>query len=292
MNIWNKIALPAAVLALAGSGAAFPPVAYGQSTTPRPAVARAVKIAGGGSHVGVSVRDVEDEDVKTSKLSTAIGVIVEDVSTSSPAEKAGVKTGDVIVEFDGERVRSTMQFSRLVQETPAGRKVQMAVMRGGQRSTLTVEPTDDGNVFRFGTKNGIFQDFAFAVPKPPTPPTPPTPPVFQNFDNWVFRTGGTLGIGVGDLSPQLGDYFGTKTGVLVTSVAADSAAAKAGLKAGDVITSFNGATVDTPAELRRRVQRVEDGEEFTMTIVRDKKSTTLKGKVEPVRTRRTVRSVV
>jgi len=286
MNIWTKIALPAAVLAFAGSGA----VAHGQSTTPRPTVApRAVKLAGGGSHIGVSVREVEDEDLKTAKIGTATGVLVEEVSSGSPAEKAGVKTGDVILEFDGERVRSTMQFSRLVQETPAGRRVQMAVMRGGQKSTLTVEPSDDGNFFRFGTKNGIVQDFAFAIPKPPIPPTPPA---FPNFDGWVVRTGGTLGIGVGDLSPQLGDYFGTKTGVLVTSVVDDSPAAKAGLKAGDVITSFNGATVDTPAELRRRVQRIEDGEEFTIAVVRDKKATTLKGKVEPVRNRRTVRSIV
>jgi S1-C subfamily serine protease len=291
MNMWKKLALPTALLGLAGLGVAFAPVAHGQATTPKVVAPKAVRLfSGGGSHIGVSIREVEEEDLKTAKLSTAAGVVIEEVAASSPAEKAGVKKGDVVLEFDGERVRSTSQFTRLVQETPSGRKVQMAVMRVGQKTTLTVEPSDDTSFpFSFATRNSILQDFAFTPPKPPTPPPAPAMP---NFDTWVFRTGSGLGIGVGDLSPQLGDYFGTKSGVLVTSVVDDSAAAKAGLKAGDVITSFNGATVDTPAELRRRVQRIEDGEEFTITIVRDKKPTTLKGKVEPQRNRRVVRSIV
>src|SRR5262245_53704063 len=184
MNIWNKIALPAALLGLAGSGAAVAPAAHAQSTTPRVTVApRALKIAGAGSHIGVSVREVEDEDLKTAKLSAAVGVLVEDVSSGSPAEKAGLKTGDVIVEFDGERVRSTMQFSRLVQETPSGRKVPFAVMRGGQRTLLTVEPTNDSSSFTWWSsgKGGILQDFAFAPFKLPTPPTPPPAPAIPGF---------------------------------------------------------------------------------------------------------------
>ena len=51
------------------------------------------------------------------------GVVIEDVEAESPAQKAGFKAGDIVVEFDGERVRSTRQFTRLVQETAAGRSV-------------------------------------------------------------------------------------------------------------------------------------------------------------------------
>ena len=75
----------------------------------------------------------------------------------------------------------------------------------------------------------------------------------------------------------------TKDGVLVTSVADDSAAAKAGIKAGDVITSFNGTDVTTPADLRRRIQRLADGDEFTVGVMRDKKPLTLKGKADEAR---------
>jgi S1-C subfamily serine protease len=97
---------------------------------------------------------------------------------------------------------------------------------------------------------------------------------------------------VGDLSDQLAGYFGVKDGVIVTSVADDSAAAKAGIKAGDVVTSFDGSDVTQPSDLRRRIQRLDDGDEFTIGVVRDKKSLTLKGKAETTRSRRTVRTVI
>ena len=100
-------------------------------------------------------------------------------------------------------------------------------------------------------------------------------------DDFFFPRGsGRLGITVDDLSPQLAEYFGTKEGVLVTSVQDASAGAKVGLKAGDVITSVNGSAVDDPAELRRRLQNVDEGEEFTLTVMRDKKPQTLKGKLD------------
>jgi S1-C subfamily serine protease len=96
-----------------------------------------------------------------------------------------------------------------------------------------------------------------------------------------------------DLSPQLAEYFGTKEGVLVSAVRADSAAAKAGLKAGDVITNVDGATIQTPSDLRRRLQRLEAGDEFTLGVVRDKKSLTLKGKLESTSSRRwTTQSII
>ena len=111
--------------AAAAIGAAVAPPLRAQGPTPRPA--RALEVIGGrGSQVGVSVRDVGTDDKAQN------GVVVEEVATESPAEKAGIKKGDVITEFDGERVRSVRQFTRLVQETPAGRKAQTVVMRDGR----------------------------------------------------------------------------------------------------------------------------------------------------------------
>ena len=108
----------------------------------------------------------------------------------------------------------------------------------------------------------------------------------------MWRSGNGLGITVSDLSDQLAAYFGVKDGVLVTSTVDNSAASKAGIKAGDIITSFNGSDVAAPSDLRRRIQRLQDGDEFTVGVVRDKKSLTLKGKAEATRTRRTYRSEI
>ena len=252
---------------------------------------QAVRVfAGGGSRIGVAVRDVTDDDVKAGK---SAGVFVEEVESDSPAEKAGIKTGDLFVEFDGDRVRSTRQFTRLVQESAAGRTVPAAVLRGGQRVTVNVQPRESDSSYRFG-KLG---DVAVMRPAPkiaPAPPTPPVPPAmsFDGLPKFEALLGsGRLGITVEDLSPQLAEYFGTKDGVLVKSVNESSVAAKAGLKAGDVITSLDGGTITSSADLRRRTQRLESGDEFTLGVVRDKKALSLKGTLEAA-PRKTVRTVL
>jgi len=303
MKAWKWAALVAALITAGGLGAAFSPPAHGQSA--RATAPRALEIlTGRGSQIGVSIRDVEDDDAKTGKLPGSSGVVIEEVSEDSPAARAGLKKGDVVVEFDGERVRSVRQFTRLVHETPAGRKIQTALVRDGQRVTVTVEPRESsGFSFAGGDEMRVFRDFGRSfddVPAPPArparpfPPEPPTPPVpaFPDFQSFVYRSGSSLGLTVGDLSSQLAEYFGTKDGALVTSVYDDSAAAKAGIKAGDVITSFNGAEVTDPSDLRRRIQRLQSGDEFTVGIMRDKKPLTLKGKIETARNRRTYRSDV
>ncbi len=295
MNLWKGAALATALVAAAGVGAAYLPPAHAQVAVRTPRVA--VDIFGGrGSQIGVTVRDVEQTDATNNKLSAPSGVVIEEVSEESPAAKAGLKKGDIVIEFDGERVRSVRQFTRLVQETPAGRKTQAAVMRSGQRINLTIEPRDSNSYWfedHLSTLQDLDRDFPFAVPRPPTPPPAPkaVPPPFPDVDTFIWRSNNGLGITVGDLSQQLAEYFGTKDGVLVTSVADDSAAFKAGIKAGDVITSFNGAEVTSPSDLRQRIRALHDGDEFTAGVMRDKKPQTLKGKAETTRPRRTYRSV-
>jgi S1-C subfamily serine protease len=83
-----------------------------------------------------------------------------------------------------------------------------------------------------------------------------------------------LGVTVQELSPQLAAYFGAKDGVLVSSVADDSAASKAGIKAGDVITGVNGDAVRTAEDLTRTLRRLDDGQ-ATIRLVREKKDITV-----------------
>jgi serine protease Do len=286
MNVWTTAAVTLGVVAAVGLGATLTPPASGQSIRrdfdEAPSI---VQILGGGSYMGVSVRDVDQEDAKRLKLSSAGGVLIEDVQEDSPAAKAGIRAGDVIVEFDGERVRSTRQFTRLVQETPAERQVQTVVVRDGQRVTLSVQP-EASEGLRALREFGRFGDVYVRPPTPPSAPRPPAVEVLPRLDRWFMGSTGRLGITVDALSEQLAGYFGATDGVLVTSVYDNSAASKAGLKAGDVITAINGSLVNSPSELARRTGRLEDGDEFTLEIVRDKKPMSLKGKVEPRQPRR------
>jgi serine protease Do len=299
MTAWKTVALAGALVAAASVGAAIAPRASAQdASTLVEALIEPMKLQNtqvwttfGGGRLGISVRDVNDDDVKRARLGSAQGVAVDEVSDESPAQKAGFKSGDVIIEFDGERVRSAQQFVRLVQETPTGRTASAVVMRDGQRSTLTVQPRD--------TWTGIKRDFdrllsyelpsRIVTPRPPTPPATPAPrlrtPLNESF---VFRSGTTLGVTVGDMSSQLAEYFGAKEGALVTAVTDNSAAAKAGVRAGDVITAVNGEEVRSSSDVRRLTQSLGASAEFTIDVVRDKKKVTLKGKTETRQDRRRI----
>lgn len=222
-------------------------------------------LAGRGAEIGVRITD-----------RTEGGVVVEDVQPDSPAEKAGIKRSDVITDFDGERVRSARQFERLVRETPPGRRVKATITREGQRRDVEITPSEgrdaamifDGDRMRerLGDLAGRFPDLNFNF----------------DFDMPGSLSGRRLGVTVDELSHQLAEYFGTKDGVLVTNVIEGSAAARAGLKAGDVITSINGSRVASREDLMRGL-REATSEDVTIGIVRDRKESSLKATIEPPR---------
>lgn len=284
MKVSNWGAL-AGALVLAGMTAPAT-VAHAQSREP---LLRAVT-GGRGSHIGVTVRDVDAADAKDPKA----GIVIEEVSTGSPADKAGMKAGDAITEFDGERVRSTLQFTRLVRETPDGRPVQAVLSRGGQRITVTVTPDRSTLGDDFGIRLLDTPTARLAIPPTPLPPSPPRAPrppaatIRPSLPMELFsfgRNSGRLGISIEQLDTQLAEYFGVKEGVLVKSVAEGSVGAKAGLKAGDVITSVNGRHVYDVSDVTRAIDRVESNGDITLEVMRDRKPQTLKGKLETPETR-------
>ena len=210
----------------------------------------------GGSRIGLSIEDVADNDAADE------GAVVRDVRPGSPAESAGFAEGDIMVEFDGERVRSARQLTRLVQDTPAGRTVGTVVMRDGRRVELEVtpEPASSDIAAVVGRLGERLEDVYTRV----------LPDAGRNFA-YDFRTRlgpVRLGVNVQELSPQLADYFGVDDGVLVSSVDDESAAADAGLQAGDVITSVDGRSVADSANLRRRLSAVDPGEEVSIGVTR------------------------
>jgi serine protease Do len=196
-----------------------------------------------------------------------------------------VKTGDNILEFDGERVRSVRQFTRLVQESAVGHPVPVVLSRNGSRTTVNVTP--EGSAFDDDFSYRLLDGVRVARPVIPTPPpTPRAAPMPPGFDNFFRLTGRRqLGVTLESLDDQLATYFGVKEGVLVKSVEKDSAAEKAGLKAGDVITTVNGRKIYETSDVTRAIDRSEDGADFTIDVMRDKKPMTLKGKLETGRAR-------
>ena len=238
-----------------------------------PEVRRLAVLAGHGSQLGVTVRDLDAEQAKLQN-----GAVVEDVREGSAASKAGIQKGDVIAEFDGERVRGVRHLTQLVSETPDGRTVKAAVVRDGKRVDLSVTP-ESGSLASWERK--------FDVMVPPmrfegrreggphwTPGFPEGGWAFKGRPGEIFGFAsekGRLGLRIQSLDGQLGEYFGAAKGVLVNAVDADSPAAKAGLKAGDVVNAINGKAVEEPSELIEAVREAEDGATLTIDYVRDKK---------------------
>ncbi len=240
-----------------------------------------IRLDGRGSQIGVLVSDPEN--------ATDQGVAIDRVDDDGPAEKAGVREGDRVVEFDGEKVRSTRQLTRLVQETPSGRTVKMTVLRGSDRRTLDITPEADrvaGN-FEWRMDRDLERDIERGVEQGLRELPRRMEPFFNfRFDGMPgFGTRGRLGVQVQPLNEQLGEYFGaTDGGVLVSGVTADSPAAKAGVKAGDVITKINGEAVKDTGDLLGALADVNEDGAVTLDIVRDKKSSTLKATIERPRT--------
>jgi len=244
-----------------------------------PEMRRLAVLAGRGSQLGVSVRDLDAGQVTAQN-----GAVVEDVRDGSAASKAGIQKGDVITEFDGERVRGVRHLTRLVSETPEGRTVKAAVVRDGKRMDLSVTP-DSGSLASFERSFDVMvPPMRFEGPRVEGGPhwAPGIPEGGWSFkgrpgDMWAFRSEkGRLGLRIQSLDGQLGEYFGTSKGVLVNAVDADSPAARAGLKAGDVVTAINGTTVAEPSELIDAVREAEDGATLSIDYTRDKKALSTK----------------
>jgi serine protease Do len=219
-------------------------------------------LEGPGSSIGVTVRD---------QTGDASGVVIDGVRDGTPATRAGLQKGDVVVEFDGERTRSAQQFTRLVRETAPGRSVKMVVLRDGSKRTLDITPEtrDSATMQQFpGIAGDLFRalprDFDFR---------------FDQQGGWgesLFGTPRRMGVSVVPLGDQLAAYFGVKEGVLVSEVSSGTPASVAGIQAGDVITAVNGRSVLSPADLVREVREAEAGSTIDVRLTRNRKELTVK----------------
>ena len=231
-----------------------------------------------GSRIGVSIVDIESSDVGGALDE---GAVVEEVADESPAAQTGLRIGDIFVEYDRERVRSARQLARLVQETPAGREVSARVVRNGERLRLDVTPEEGPGILaamaeKVPEMDGVRRELRRVFPSFPRTDRGPG----SGFDGALLGDGRRLGVGVADVGPQLLEYFGVDGGVLVTGVESDSVAATAGLRAGDVITSVGGQSVDDVGMLRRIIGGIEPPATVKVVLTRDGSEMTLEARFE------------
>ncbi|MBD0325211.1 MAG: PDZ domain-containing protein [Pyrinomonadaceae bacterium] len=226
----------------------------------------------GGSFLGVHTEEINRENMSQYGLTREPrGVGITKVVENSPAAKAGLRERDVIVRFDNEPVTSVRKLNRLIGEVSPEHNARLTIVRGGDERDLTVtlgKRSDFNTAFSFPSQRwedlDKLRDFKLGDND-------------NNNFSFVFGNNRRIGVTTTQLTKQLADYFGVNSGkgLLITSVRENSPAAKAGLRAGDVITEVDGQTLGTVADLMRVLNRKDDGE-MTLTIMRDKSQRTIR----------------
>jgi serine protease Do len=282
----RRTAAALGTMALIAAGIATSPKVGAQDEGKVRKLDRRVEVVrAGGGKLGVRLEDVDKDDVARLKLSAERGAIVKSVSAETPAEKAGIQEGDVIVRYEGETVLSAAQLARLVRETPGGRTVALEVNRNGGLQKLSATLAEGRDRVRVGELGDFDIEIPHIEAMPPVPPIPPVADMFR-FDgkgrSFMFHDGGPrkLGIEYQELTDQLARFFKVETGVLVTSVDEGGPAAKGGLEAGDVIVRFDGERIESAEVLRDEVRKAEPGKEVTVTVQREGRALDLKVKLQ------------
>ena len=223
----------------------------------------------GNGFLGVQAEDISRENMGRYGLNQVRGVGITQVVKDSPAEKAGIRKDDVILRFDSENVTSVRKLNRLISEVAPDQTVRVAISRGGVEQELTATIARRKNAF---ANTELFSGSL-------------EPKVWewhgnlenQDFPMQMFGNRRRIGVSTTQLTKQLADFFGIADGrgVLVTAVTEDGPAAKAGLKAGDVITAVDGEKVDDTGDVSNIVNRKKEGD-VTLTVVRNKSQLTLR----------------
>ena len=189
--------------------------------------------------LGVTVQALNKELADSFDLDTTHGALVNEVIKDSPADKAGLKRGDIIVEYDGKQVDELNDLPRLVAATPVDETVKVKVFRDGKERTIKVKigRLDDGEV-------------ALAADEE--------------------ETGGALGITVANVTPELVERYSLEgdQGVLITRIDPEGPAAEANLRVGDLVIEADGKEVGSVREFEELVGKMKSGKVLRLLIQR------------------------
>jgi len=277
-NAVMKARIPAAVVAVLLAFASVAP-AFASGTSGRSTQ----------GYLGVGLRDVTEDQVAPLKLKEARGAEITSVDHDGPACKAGLQLHDVILQMNGTVIEGEEQLRRMLHETPAGRQVTFLVSRDGQQRTITTQLANREEVEKQAWEG------RYIVPEP----AESSSSAYTHAGNGFFRSspsaatgalkgthgllGTTLivsssytGAKLEVMGPQLAEFFGAQgsAGLLVRSVDANSPAADAGLKAGDVVVKVNSVSVTSGTDWMKIVHE-NRGKPINVVVIRDKKEQTL-----------------
>ncbi|HZR20933.1 MAG TPA: DegQ family serine endoprotease [Verrucomicrobiae bacterium] len=184
-------------------------------------------------YLGVMIQDVNPALEKEFNLKDNKGALVGDVTPKSPAEKAGLKSGDVIVEFNGKKVTDSRHLKLEVATTQPGESVPVKILRDGESKTLEVKVKE----------------------------LPGTEHLAKNDNEHPDDTGTLNGVAVADLDNNARQQFdvpNTVKGAVVTEVDPNSPSAEAGLRPGDVIEEINRKPVKNAEEAVQMTEKTTD----------------------------------
>ena len=195
--------------------------------------------------LGVGIQEVTADLAAKFGIKENDGVLVNDVFDNEPASRAGLKPGDIITKVDGKRVETPAALSRSVAGLNPGAKVDLEVIRSGDRRTLSVD---------LGERK---EDAVVA-----SIPTPTPQPEIK------------LGLNVQDLTPELAEKFKLKDqkGVLISKVDPGSVAQEQGLREGDLIKEVNRQAVASSEEFKSAVAQTKKGESVLLRVVRENRA--------------------
>lgn len=265
---WSACSLAALALPGAAQTASISPLLQvpplGQVAPPAPARPMQFSTAMGGSYLGIGVQDVDSARARELKLKEERGVEVTAVEEDSPASRAGLRKGDVVLEMNGQRVEGVEQFVRMVRETPVGRDAKLMVSRSGDVQTLAAKVAQRKSWTITGERSMVTP----AIPMPPMVRGAREMDLPRPYVSW---RNGALGVEAEALKGGLAEFFGVKQGVLVRSVTKGSPAEKAGMKAGDVIVRVSDRAVESPADVAGILRERGDKKTLNLVIVREKR---------------------
>lgn len=230
---------------------------------------RTVVIESSGEHepfLGIVMQDLTPEVLKGLNTNVKRGVLVTQVMQDSPADKAGIQDGDIIIEFDNHKVDSADELRDQIGDKAVGDDVKIKLARGKDTETLEVALGDWADYPTMSwVRPGVVDEML---------------PHWRNYVGAFSQ--GRLGVEVSDINSDLGSYFGVKEGegVLVLDVDDASTAESIGVKSGDVITEVQGESVESASDIRASLSDIDAGDEVHVTVVRNKKKVELKGEMQ------------
>lgn len=200
-----------------------------------------------GPQLGVFLQELDD-DLREEFNFTGKGVLVTDIVDDSGADEAGIKSGDIIVQFKNDDITTIQGLRLAIDKEEFGVPVPVRIFRDGDYQTLEVTMKEKEEI-NWTSK-------------------------FDNLDKFMFFEGNGgpwVGIEMQELNTQLAGYFKVSHGVLISEVKEGSPAEKSGLKAGDVLTYFGDEKVDETKDVFDELDDLTEGDQVDLTVVRDGK---------------------